>query len=58
LAELATGEVVERRGAWRLPRAPEECPEAVLSLIQECVQLDPKQRPTAAQALQQLRAAV
>jgi len=56
LVELATGRVVTRRGNWQLPRAPEQCSQAVRALIQQCLSLEPGQRPTSTQALQLLRA--
>lgn len=57
LAEIATGQVVCRRGQWRLPCVPEECPQAVFALIQDCTDVYPQHRPSAAQALQRLQQA-
>ncbi|KAL4437186.1 hypothetical protein ABPG75_004325 [Micractinium tetrahymenae] len=54
LAELTTGQVVKRRGEWRLPRAPEECPPAVAELIRRCTLPEPAARPTAAEVLHAL----
>ena len=51
LMELLTREPILRRGAWRLPHAPTECPPAVAQLLRRCTALDPAQRPTAAQVL-------
>ncbi|EFN52572.1 hypothetical protein CHLNCDRAFT_138568 [Chlorella variabilis] len=56
LVELTTQQAVTRRGEWRLPRAPEECSQAVVELIEECVAQDPLRRPSAAEALQRLQA--
>lgn len=58
LVSLLTRELVESRGGWRLPRAPEECPHAVAALVEELLAAEPQQRPTAAQALARLRAAI
>lgn len=55
LIELATNRVGGKRGEWRLPRAPEDCPSEVQALILECVQADPLLRPSAAQALRRLK---
>lgn len=57
LVSLLTREVMRERGAWRLPRAPDECPKDVVVLIGECLSADPAARPTAAQILARLRAA-
>ncbi|EFN58982.1 hypothetical protein CHLNCDRAFT_137604 [Chlorella variabilis] len=54
LVELTTQCVVDRRGEWRLPRVPDECPQAVLALIEDCVVADPLRRCTAAEALRRL----
>lgn len=56
LVELTTCTLVVRRGAWRLPQVPEECPASVLHLIQRCINSDPRQRPSAAQVLACLQA--
>jgi serine/threonine protein kinase len=37
LAELATGQAVMRRGAWRLPRAPLECSQVIVSCGVVCL---------------------
>jgi serine/threonine protein kinase len=55
LTELTTQRLVRKRDEWRLPRAPEECPPAVLALIQRCIAIEPQQRPSAAEALQWLQ---
>ncbi|PRW45736.1 serine threonine- kinase receptor R831 [Chlorella sorokiniana] len=57
LAFLLVGQVSEKRGHWRLPRAPEECPQAVVQLISDCTLPQPQQRPVAAQILAHLREA-
>lgn len=57
LNELLTQQHQDARGKLRLPRAPTECPQAVATLIAECVSVEPLTRPTAAQALARLRAA-
>jgi len=57
LIELTTQTLVDRRGLWRLPQAPEECPAAVQALIVDCIQQDPAARPSAADALSLLRSA-
>lgn len=49
LAELTTGQVLKRRGEWRLPRSPEECPAVVAHIIQQCTLLEPEARPSAAE---------
>ena len=56
LVELTTGQPVQRRTSWRLPRAPAECSPAVLALIEQCLSNDSAHRPSAAEALQRLRA--
>ncbi|KAL4439180.1 hypothetical protein ABPG77_004082 [Micractinium sp. CCAP 211/92] len=57
LVSLLTRQLMRERGSWRLPRAPEECPREVASLIEECLSADPAARPTAAQILARLQAA-
>lgn len=57
LSELTTRQLATKRGEWRLPRVPDECPQAVVQLIQDCMAFDPVLRPTAAEALQRLQAA-
>ncbi|KAL4440185.1 hypothetical protein ABPG75_003186 [Micractinium tetrahymenae] len=56
LIELLTQKHWDLRGQWRLPRAPEECPAGVVSLIEGCIHSDPSRRPSAEQALACLRA--
>ena len=50
-----TGEAPQR-GSMRLPRVPEECPQAAADLMLECLSPDPAERPTAQQLLQRLEA--
>lgn len=57
LVSLLTGQMAEARGSWRLPRAPEDCPQDVAALVGECLLVEPQQRPSAAEALARLRAA-
>ena len=57
LIELTTLTPVVKRGGWRLPTAPQDCPLAVAQLIGECIAADPAARPCAA-AVQQRRAAM
>ncbi|KAL4855737.1 3-deoxy-manno-octulosonate cytidylyltransferase [Chlorella vulgaris] len=56
LIELTTQVAVLKRGNWRLPTVPEECSQAVLALIEDCVASEPDLRPTASQVLQRLQA--
>ncbi|KAI3433944.1 hypothetical protein D9Q98_003746 [Chlorella vulgaris] len=58
LIELTTQQTVQRRGDWRLPLVPGDCSQAVLTLIEDCIQQDPQRRCTAAEALQRLQAEV
>lgn len=46
LWEITTGEV-PTRGAMRNPKVPEECPQAVVDLMDRCLETVPSQRPTA-----------
>ncbi|KAL4422558.1 hypothetical protein ABPG75_008755 [Micractinium tetrahymenae] len=55
LIELTTRTPVTKRGRWRLPCVPQECSQAVLELIEQCISPDAALRPTAAEALQWLR---
>ena len=55
LAALLTQEPIQRRGGWRLPHAPAECPAEVVELIQETQAAQPHQRPTAPEVLRRLR---
>ncbi|KAL4422644.1 hypothetical protein ABPG75_008841 [Micractinium tetrahymenae] len=55
LIELTTQREGRSRLCWQLPRAPQDCPQAVLELIQQCLQEDPQRRPTAAEALRRLQ---
>lgn len=55
LVELCSRRLISRRASWALPRAPGDCPQEVLDLIQDCLQVDPWLRPSAAQALQRLQ---
>ena len=56
LIELTTLVPVTKRGGWRLPRAPQDCPQAVAQLIGECIAADPAARPCAAAVQQRLAA--
>ncbi|PSC74771.1 serine threonine-kinase [Micractinium conductrix] len=55
LVALLTQLPVVQRGGWRLPSAPQECPQEAVDLIEECVSTDPQQRPLAAAVLARLR---
>lgn len=39
-----------------LCRAPEDCPAAIVQLVERCLQTDPAARPTAAEAVQVIAA--
>jgi hypothetical protein len=39
--------LVYQGALWSLRRAPEECPEAVVDLWRECIDVDPAKRPCA-----------
>lgn len=54
LVFLTTRRHTERRGEWRVPTAPDDCPPDVVALIQACMSPDPQDRPTAAEAMQRL----
>jgi serine/threonine protein kinase len=54
LWELVTGEI-PFRGDMREVNVPEECPVEVAKMISACWKLDPTQRPTAVELLQELR---
>lgn len=47
LTELTTGTPVTMRGQQRLPRAPDDCPQEVVDLIQRCLAQQPDARPSA-----------
>ncbi|PSC74722.1 serine threonine-kinase [Micractinium conductrix] len=51
LVALLTQLPVIQRDGWRLPCAPQECPQEVVGLIEECLATDPQHRPTAAATL-------
>ncbi|KAK9818283.1 hypothetical protein WJX72_010061 [[Myrmecia] bisecta] len=53
LHEICTG-LPPQRGALRKLRCPEECPEAVSQLIDQCMLPSPDERPTARQCFEQL----
>ncbi|PRW57729.1 Serine threonine- kinase CTR1 [Chlorella sorokiniana] len=53
LWEIVTGERPQR-GQLRLPRVPEECPQAASDLLLQCLHQDPAQRPTALELMQRL----
>ncbi len=44
------------RGALRLLRVPEECPQEVADLFEECTRPDPAGRPTAGDLVRRLTA--
>jgi len=48
LLEIITHEM-PMRGAIRMPRVPEECPQGVVDAVEACMQVDPEKRPTARQ---------
>ena len=43
-----------RRGRMRVPRAPEECPQDVVDLINECLAVEASARPTARELVERL----
>ncbi|KAI7841929.1 hypothetical protein COHA_004456 [Chlorella ohadii] len=53
LYEIVTGEV-PLRGRLAVPRAPEQCPQAVVDLMLRCMSEDAAQRPTANQLVEEL----
>lgn len=55
LWELITGET-PKRGEMRLPEVPAECPREAADLVTRCMSLEPRDRPTAQQLMQQLAA--
>lgn len=55
LWELITGET-PKRGAMRLPEVPSECHQEAADLVTRCMSLEPTDRPTAQQLMQQLAA--
>lgn len=55
LWEIVTGGRVQR-GNLRPPRVPEESPQEIADLIDQCLSEDPQARPTAQQLLQALSA--
>ncbi|KAL4420111.1 hypothetical protein ABPG77_000282, partial [Micractinium sp. CCAP 211/92] len=55
LWELITGET-PKRGEMRLPEVPSECPQEAADLVTRCMSLEPSDRPTAQQLMQQLAA--
>lgn len=57
LVVLASRRLLSNRGEWALPRAPRDCPEDVVRLIERCIAPQPDQRPSAAEVLRLLRAA-
>lgn len=57
LIALFTQESIGRRGEWRLPAAPDECPAEVVRLIQRCICAQPRQRPPADEVLRRLQEA-
>ena len=50
---IVTGERPQR-GNLRAPRVPEDCPQEVAGLIQQCTAFDPTKRPTALALMQEL----
>ncbi|KAK9794669.1 hypothetical protein WJX73_004931 [Symbiochloris irregularis] len=56
LLEIITGER-QRRGFYVAPRMPEDCPQSIAGLVSSCMELDPKQRPTAAEVVKRIRLA-
>ena len=55
LWEIVTHEV-PRRGFVQLPPPSEACPAGVSQLIRDCLQTDPRQRPSAVEIVEGLRA--
>ncbi|PRW56736.1 Serine threonine- kinase CTR1 [Chlorella sorokiniana] len=53
LHEIITGEQ-PMRGSLRMPRVPEECPQEACDLMMRCLSVDPEERPTSGQLLQDL----
>eukprot|EP00890_Picochlorum_soloecismus_P000733 jgi/Picsp_1/1660/NSC_05134-R1_kinase-like protein len=54
LWELCTQEIPVR-GRMRLVRIPDECPQEVSDLIDQCSDVNPSNRPTAVEALRILQ---
>lgn len=55
LVELTTMKVINRRGDWCLPRAPDDCPAAVVELLEHMLAASPDERPSAAAVLRRLQ---
>ncbi|KAK9835179.1 hypothetical protein WJX81_003995 [Elliptochloris bilobata] len=53
LWELVTREA-PRRGRMRVPKAPEECSEAMMELINQCMAIDASARPSARELVERL----
>ncbi|KAL4856757.1 putative sphingolipid transporter spinster 2 [Chlorella vulgaris] len=51
---IASGQRLVRRGDARPLRSPQDCPAAVVSLIQSCLHRDPTARPSAAEVVRAL----
>ncbi|KAI3429301.1 hypothetical protein D9Q98_005396 [Chlorella vulgaris] len=51
---IASGQRLVRRGDARPLRSPQDCPAAVVSLIQSCLHRDPAARPAAAEVVRVL----
>ncbi|GAB4815748.1 hypothetical protein N2152v2_002794 [Parachlorella kessleri] len=54
LHEICSGEAPER-GRLRDVRVPEDCPEEARTLMLECLEGDPRKRPTAVQLVERLK---
>ncbi|KAK9805505.1 hypothetical protein WJX72_001765 [[Myrmecia] bisecta] len=54
LHEMVTGEQAQR-GQLREVKVPEECPDAIAKLIDNCLELDPARRPTAKEVFYLIR---
>lgn len=55
LHTLASGQLLRHRRERLMPlTGPQDCPEAVVKLMQRCLSFDPCKRPSARQALRAL----
>ena len=54
MKEVITGLHITRRGGGRRIRVPDDCPQAISDLVEDCLVGDPARRPTARQVLERL----